>query len=210
MPQPDKLGVYEPYGVVKNARLINAVPAALPPGATVATGGHVSTLSMVIGVDGIPSDVQVVNNKKSPLDNAAIMAVKQSTFAPGTLHGKPVPVRTFVWMPFLDADHPAIPVTGQIMHLENMTQPRPINFVEADFSEEARRKHFSGTTLLAVTVTEDGLPIEVHVVEPLGMGLDEQALKATRQYRFKPATLDGIPVPVPLMVEINFLLRPNY
>jgi len=42
------------------------------------------------------------------------------------------------------------------------------------------------------------------------MGLDEEALKAVRKYRFKPATLEGVPVPVPIVVEINFMFASRY
>jgi protein TonB len=36
------------------------------------------------------------------------------------------------------------------------------------------------------------------------MGLDEKAVEAVRQYRFKPAMKDGRPVPVEIYVEVNF------
>jgi TonB family protein len=36
------------------------------------------------------------------------------------------------------------------------------------------------------------------------MGLDEQALAAVTQYKFKPATLQGKPVPVEVSIEVNF------
>jgi protein TonB len=42
------------------------------------------------------------------------------------------------------------------------------------------------------------------VVRHLGFGLDEKALEAVRKYRFKPAMKNGVPVPVVLMIEINF------
>ena len=38
----------------------------------------------------------------------------------------------------------------------------------------------------------------------LGMGLDENALKAVTKYRFKPAMFDGKPVPVKIKIEVNF------
>jgi outer membrane biosynthesis protein TonB len=36
------------------------------------------------------------------------------------------------------------------------------------------------------------------------MGLDEKALEAVRQYRFKPGVLDGKPVAVAITIEVNF------
>jgi periplasmic protein TonB len=44
----------------------------------------------------------------------------------------------------------------------------------------------------------------VLVVRHQGWGLDEQAFRAVRQYRFKPATLQGVPVPVEVNIEVNF------
>jgi periplasmic protein TonB len=45
------------------------------------------------------------------------------------------------------------------------------------------------------------------VVRALGMGLDEKALDAVRQFKFKPAMKDGkTPVPVTITIEVNFRL----
>jgi Gram-negative bacterial TonB protein C-terminal len=38
-------------------------------------------------------------------------------------------------------------------------------------------------------------------------GLDEQAIKATKQWTFKPATKDGKPVPCPVAIEQSFFLN---
>jgi TonB family protein len=209
-PTPDADGVYMPYAGVKPARLVGATAAVISPGASMGDWKHITTLSMVVGVDGTPSKIKVVSAQKSPLDDAAIAAVKQSQFAPGTLDGKPVPVRAFVWVPFLDADHPAIPVTGPLRRIIGMTGPKPLNNVQAEFSEEARRKRISGSLLVSFVVTEEGLPEDLRVLNPLGAGLDEQVIKAVRQYRFAPATFEGIPVQVPIVVEISFRLRDRY
>jgi len=202
--KPDKDGVYVVFGDVKSPTISSAAAATVP--ADLAGIRHISALAMVIGVDGIPANIEVMNRERSPLDDAAIAAVKQSQFQPGTLAGKPVPVRIFVWVPFARGDDPAIPETGPLNKVKNMTAPRPLNKVAAKFSDEARRNHFSGGALLTVVVAEDGMPTDLRVVVPLGMGLDEEALKAVRQYRFKPATLEGVPVPDQIVVEVNFQL----
>jgi hypothetical protein len=38
----------------------------------------------------------------------------------------------------------------------------------------------------------------------VGMGLDEKAVEAVRQYKFKPALQNGKPVPVDLYIDVNF------
>jgi outer membrane biosynthesis protein TonB len=45
---------------------------------------------------------------------------------------------------------------------------------------------------------------EAAVVQPLGLGLDESALCTVRGWKFKPATRDGKPVPVRLLMEVSF------
>ena len=44
----------------------------------------------------------------------------------------------------------------------------------------------------------------IHIVRPLGMGLDEQAVDVVSRYQFAPATLQGKPVPVRINIEVNF------
>lgn len=88
-----------------------------------------------------------------------------------------------------------------------ISAPIAINAPEAEFSDEARRAKYQGVCLVSLIVDAHGNPQNPRVVRPLGMGLDEKALEAVRQYKFKPAMKDGrTPVPVMITVEINFRL----
>ena len=88
-----------------------------------------------------------------------------------------------------------------------ISAPIPINNVEAEFSDEARRAKYQGVVLVSVIVDAQGYPQDPRVVRALGMGLDEKALEAVRKYRFKPAMRDGrTPVAVMVNVEVNFHL----
>lgn len=84
--------------------------------------------------------------------------------------------------------------------------PRVVYKVEPEFSDEARKNKFQGTVLLRVVVGVDGKPHEVSVQRSLGMGLDEKAVEAARLWRFDPGTKDGLPVPVEVLLEVNFHL----
>jgi periplasmic protein TonB len=97
---------------------------------------------------------------------------------------------------------------GGLYHVGGgISAPVPLNDVEAEFSDEARRAKYQGVCLVGLIVDAQGMPQNVHVIRPLGMGLDEKALEAVRKYRFKPAMKDGkTPVPVPITVEVNFRL----
>jgi protein TonB len=85
-----------------------------------------------------------------------------------------------------------------------ISAPIPIYTVEPEFSEEARKAKVAGNVLVNLWVGTDGLPSHVHVLRGVGMGLDEKAVEAVKQYRFKPAMENGKPVLVELNIEVNF------
>jgi protein TonB len=76
--------------------------------------------------------------------------------------------------------------------------------VEPEFSEEARKAKASGNVLVNLIVDQQGHPQNVHVLRGVGMGLDEKAIAAVKQYKFKPAMEGGKPVAVEMNVEVNF------
>ncbi len=82
-----------------------------------------------------------------------------------------------------------------------VTAPVVLHDSPAQYSDEARRAKHEGECLLSTIVDAHGMPQYVRVVRTLGMGLDEKAVEAVNQYRFKPAMKDGMPVPVMVNVE---------
>ena len=46
----------------------------------------------------------------------------------------------------------------------------------------------------------------MRIVRSLGMGLDEKAIEAIRQWKFDAGRKDGVPVAVQVNVEVNFRL----
>jgi periplasmic protein TonB len=94
---------------------------------------------------------------------------------------------------------------GGPMHIGGgVSKPVVLYQVEPEFSEEARKAKFSGNVEVYLWVDPDGKPSHIRVVRGVGMGLDEKAVEAVRQYRFKPAMKDGKPVQVDLYVDVNF------
>jgi TonB family protein len=82
--------------------------------------------------------------------------------------------------------------------------PRLLSRVEPEYSEEARKARLNGTVAVFVVVQPDGSPGDLHVVRSLGLGLDEKAMAAVRQWRFQPGLKDGQAVPVKATVEVTF------
>lgn len=87
-----------------------------------------------------------------------------------------------------------------------VSAPRPIYDPDPEYSDEARRAKYQGTVLLWVVVGADGRPHEIRVQRSLGMGLDEKAIEAVRQWRFEPSMKDGHPVAVQVIIEVFFRL----
>lgn len=88
----------------------------------------------------------------------------------------------------------------------SVTAPTLLSKVEPEYSDEARQAKHQGRVLLEVVVGVDGRATDIHVRGQLGMGLDERAIEAVRQWRFKPGTKDGKAVPVMASVEVSFRL----
>ena len=88
----------------------------------------------------------------------------------------------------------------------DVSAPSLINKVEPEYSEEARKAKYSGTVLLSIVVDEQGMPRNVHVIRPLGLGLDEKAIEAVMKWRFRPGMKGGHPVATQAQVEVNFRL----
>jgi TonB family protein len=87
-----------------------------------------------------------------------------------------------------------------------VTAPSVIFKVEPKYSKEALKAKLEGTVVLYVEVTPDGLPSNVGVVRSLGMGLDEKAIEAVEQWKFRPGYRAGKPVTVAATIEVNFRL----
>jgi TonB family protein len=84
--------------------------------------------------------------------------------------------------------------------------PVPLYKVEPEYSEEARKAKFQGTVVLEIVIDERGYPTNFRFLNALGLGLDEKAVEAVRQWRFRPAMKNGKPVAVVARVEVNFRL----
>jgi TonB family protein len=88
-----------------------------------------------------------------------------------------------------------------------VSAPVVVHSVDPEFTAEARTANFQGSVSIQLIVDSQGNPQNVRVVRHLGMGLDEKAIEAVRQYRFKPAMYEGHPVAVQLLIDVDFHLH---
>jgi TonB family protein len=77
---------------------------------------------------------------------------------------------------------------------------------EPEYPEEARKAKYQGTVILSVEISETGKVTNIRVLQGLGLGLDEKAIEAVRQWKFKPGTTSGTPVTVQTQVKVDFRL----
>ena len=87
--------------------------------------------------------------------------------------------------------------------------PAVLREVKPQYTADAMRAKVQGTVLLECVVLPDGSVGRVDVVKSLDstFGLDQEAVKAARQWRFRPGTRFGEPVAVLVTIELTFTLR---
>src|SRR5688572_759192 len=87
--------------------------------------------------------------------------------------------------------------------------PVVIREVKPQYTAEAMRAKVQGTVLLRCVVLSDGNmgPCEVARSLDSSFGLDQEAIKAARQWKFRPGTRLGEPVAVEVLIELTFTLR---
>ncbi len=90
-----------------------------------------------------------------------------------------------------------------------VVMPKVIRESKPRYTREAMEAKIEGTVLLECVVQADGAVGETRVVRSLDTqhGLDDEAVKALKQWRFSPGTKDGKPVPVVVELEMTFTLR---
>lgn len=90
-----------------------------------------------------------------------------------------------------------------------VTSPIPITRAQPAYTADAMRARLQGVVVLNCVVQTDGTCSDIRVVRSLDMvfGLDQQAIASARDWRFRPGTRLGEPVPVQVTLEIAFSIR---
>lgn len=163
---------------------------------------------------GTVGNVSVVSGSQE-LRQSAIDAVKQWKYQPRLSNGEPVE-----WLTTIDFNY-TLPdsrsVIGPLPPAEeasagvkqfggDVAAPMIIFQPSPEYTEIARKDKVEGVVTVGLVVDEHGLPQRVKLLRGLGDGLDEKAVDAVKQYRFKPTTENGKPVAVYVNVDVKFKL----
>jgi TonB family protein len=88
-----------------------------------------------------------------------------------------------------------------------VSAPKLLKIVQPQYTADAMRAKVQGVVVLECIVMPDGTVAEARVKRSLPFGLDDEAIKAARQWRFSPGLRQGEPVPVIIAIELSFSLR---
>jgi TonB family protein len=194
-----------------SGQVLTQVNPIYPPDAKAAHVQGAVVLDGIISKDGIVKALQVISGPVE-LRVSAIDAVRQWRFEPYLLNGQPTEVETTITVNYQlddDADSQSQndeSATGVVPKKigGGVSRPVLIYSVQPEFSEQAKKDKVGGTVIIRLWVDEQGRPEHVRVLRGVGNGLDEKAVEAVKQYKFKPAMEDGKPVLVELNTEVNF------
>ena len=95
---------------------------------------------------------------------------------------------------------------GTYVVVPEVSTPVVLYMLDPDYSDQARKARLEGTVVLRLTVEKTGIPANIKVMRGLGMGLDEKAVEAVKQWKFRPASRNGAALAFETTVEVNFRL----
>jgi periplasmic protein TonB len=100
---------------------------------------------------------------------------------------------------------PPPPMTPMRLHA-GIREPRKIADVAPVYPQLAQASHVEGIVIIEATIDVRGTVQAARVLRSVTL-LDQAALDAVRQWKFTPALLNGVPVPVIMTVTVNFTLH---
>jgi TonB family protein len=85
--------------------------------------------------------------------------------------------------------------------------PALLREVKPKYTPEALMRKIQGTVVLDVVVDREGTPVRIRVTRSLDAGLDEEAMVAVREWRFKPGRVGNMPVDVLVSIWLDFRIN---
>jgi TonB family protein len=166
----------------------------------------------IILTDGRVGEVRIYKSldRAFGLDEEALRAARVWRFTPLVKDGKPVPFRVIIQLEFrldsqtiADADFERGAYSAKT---EGLVLPKLKHEEKPKYSSEALRRKIQGVVEVQVVVGPDGKVDRARVAKSLDKeyGLDEEALRTARAWTFEPGTLNGAPVPVVVVIQLEF------
>ena len=103
--------------------------------------------------------------------------------------------------PMIGGPDGPLQVGGDVRPPVKVISPQP------KYSEEARKARLQGAVILQTVIDKLGNVRDVKVLKGLTLGLTESAIETVKEWKFKPATRDGVPVAVYFNLVITFSVQ---
>jgi TonB family protein len=197
-------------------------------------GGNVE-LRAVIAPDGKSQDLAVLSGD-SEFSQNAIVAIRRWRFHPERRRGQPVETTYKIYVRFnptlqeansdveLESPMPESPTISSLAKLRRqnlgpeihhmsepeMVGPKRLYSPQPEFSEKARIEKQQGDVDIDLVIGADGLPRDPQIACSSAPDLNDNAIAAVKQWKFAPATKDGKPVPIEIVVEVSFRLDSSH
>lgn len=157
----------------------------------------------LIGKDGAVRDARVLRGLSPALDQAALAAFTTWRYEPARQEGVPLEQKLNVNIQFrLDAFTPTPRAPLPLEVGGDVSPPTRITMVWPAAPQSAQLVH--GEVVLQLVVDEIGNVTSINVLKGLPQGLTEAAIEAVRQWKFRPARRNGLPVAVFHQVSLRF------
>jgi TonB family protein len=179
-------------------------------------------VSVLVDEQGEVHEAKVAESSGSSLlDEAALEVADDNKYKPGIQSG--LPVKVWVTYPveftLVDVDRPSSDGEIEVKSDSDDSLPTPDEFTSAQIMPEviqqvspeyplqAKQDSVTGTVLVTALVDEEGKVLKANVAESSGtVSLDEAAIEAAYEFKYKPAIQDGHPVKVWVTYPVEFTL----
>jgi TonB family protein len=190
-PQPVQTGGFgDPNGIPAKTTQTRAVNIAQAGGFDMPTGpGSGNGTGGANGAHGVVASAGFGNGVGIPDAHSSRGAVRSAGFGDAD-----VPA------PHTVQSRPAAQAAEKIVPAEILSKPAPV------YTAEARTQRIEGEVLLEAVFEASGKIRVLRIVRGLGHGLDDAAVQAAQQIRFKPALKDGQPSDSTVVLHIIFQL----
>ena len=168
-------------------------------------------LNITVGEDGKAHDIKIAQPSGFGLDEKAVEAMQTWVFRPGTKDGHPVPMPANVEMNFhLQVRNDSEDHSYQFARL-NFTLPTGATRPELIIGKLPGNPTTAGDQALRfhIQVGIDGVPANITVLGSTDKAWEQKALRVVRAWRFRPASLAGLAIPVDGVFELAHSAPPE-
>ena len=198
MTEPYPLGAGVSNKAIDEGWVISSIPRA----ATV-------TLQFDVDEDGVPQDFQVFAASAPVWGNEAIAVVRQWRFTPGVKDGMPVSVPCTLDLVWGQKIWTAETLAQMREKLSTPAPRRPATpppkmTIFSAYILEDNTPHSPYSVVVSVIIGADGVPSNVSLIRSLTPEYNAQAIQAVRNWHFQPVLVNGRPMPLPALIEVDF------